>query len=213
MSFFQQTKEHVFPVPPLRPWEGSKAGREGQGHGAASEKKQQLSRTVPGQGEWGFHGGSHHAPALAQPGEYVCSEMSPCGWAASAGAHVSWRWGSPRAMPLCSPGSTSCRRLHPTTLGGSGVSPVCGTHWAGSSGGVKSWFLAAGGHQQLLCIMESYLCSPKPSCQAVAFFFFFRGLVTQPLCCGRRNQDDISGWVTQQVLRPRRRGGTGLPPP
>lgn len=203
-------------MPPLRPREGSKAGEEGQGHGAASEKKQQLSRTVPGQGEWGFHGGSYHAPALAQPGEYVCSEMSPCGWAASAGAHVSWRWGSPRAMPLCSPGSTSCRRLHPATLGGSGVSLVCGTHWAGSLGvgGEKlvsrSWRPpAALVHHGKLPVLSETLVSGG----GFFFFLFFRGLVTQPLCCGRRNQDDISGWVTQQVLCPRRRGGTGLPPP
>lgn len=66
---------------------------ESRGRGTASEKRQWLLRATLGQGEWGFHGGSRHAPT--QPGEYMCSEMSPCGQATSAGACVSWRWGEP----------------------------------------------------------------------------------------------------------------------
>lgn len=80
--------------------------------------------------------------------------------------------GSPGAMPLRSPGGNPpaqapschhhCRQLP--------LSPVRGAHRAGSSGGPGSRFLAARGWQQLLCIMESYLRSLKPLCQAVAFF-------------------------------------------
>jgi len=83
------------PMLPPRPQEGSEAGGGGRGRGATSEKRQQLSRAALSRGQWGFHPGGRRTPAPILPGEYACSEISPCGRAPSAGARVSCRWESP----------------------------------------------------------------------------------------------------------------------
>lgn len=166
------------------------------------------SRATKRRGKWGFHRGSRHVPT--QPGDCVCSEMSPCGQDASAGVCL-LPFLLLRGVPpwcLCAllgvpptPGI-----LLPPRLAAS--CPWCvGTHRVGPSGAVERQFLAAGGWQQLLCIMESYL----PAQKAVPDGFFSLVLSSPSLCLcwGRKNWDDVSGGVTQQVLCSRELWGEG----
>ena len=84
-------------------------------------------------------------------------------------------------LPLGEPRAPS-----PTAPGGPQL-PRCVGPAGGQLGAGESRFLAAGGRQQLSCIMESYLRPPKPFCQAVALFFFC-GLVTPPSLALRKEE-------------------------
>lgn len=108
----------------------------------------------------------------------VCSEMSPCGQDASAGAAFPAAQGSPLVMPLCSPGRASHARRPPATLAGCQLAPVHGNPpWGRLRGSGKavscSWGVAAAPvhHGKL----------PASSESGVRQWLFFCHVVIQPL--------------------------------
>lgn len=115
--------------------------------------------------------------------------------------------GAPGRCPSAPPGAHPAAGSIPPPWVALGCPRCVGpTGQAAWGWGVKSWFLAAGGHQQLLCIMESYLCSPKPSCQAVAFFFSFLSRSRHPAFVLRKEKPrrhlrvgDAAGAVPQEA--------------
>lgn len=130
------------------------------------------SRATTGQRKWGFHRGSHHVPT--QPGDYVCSEMSPCGQDASARVCVSCCSGeSPRDASLLSweylPHQASSCHLGWLPAVPDAWEP---TMWA-VQGEWKGSFLQLGGGSSS-CASWKVTCQLRKLCQMVAFLSLSR---------------------------------------
>lgn len=181
MSLFQQTKEHILPLPPLRSWEEFEAGK-----GASASEKGQWLESHQKTGEVGFPQGKS---SCAHPARGLCVLRDVTLWSGRFRRGVPFAFpaaqGSPPVMPLCSPGSASHTRHPPATSAGCQLSlvrgnPPCGP-FRGSGKAVScSWGVAAAPvhHGKLPASSES--CARR--------FLFSRALVTQPLLVLRKEE-------------------------